>query len=211
MVRRYAQAFGCLVGAVLWAGTAAAVPTNTISPPTTDLQSSDLGYLLTFGLIKFSDVGLLSGGAFLDTYTLTDTGLFPSETGPYGGSTLTTTISLAAPPTATIADLVVNWYVGSILNPPIATEQVTDGAGAPIGPGPGGDGELTVGVSAGLTYFLTLSGIAESFGSQYTGSITPTSRQGETPLPAGFILFGTVLGGAGMLMRRRKAARALAV
>ena len=212
MLGRYAQASGCLFGALLWAGTAGAVP--VLSPFTTGPSNSDLGYLNTVGGIAFSN-GAPGTGAFTDIYTLTNTGGFPGDPGPYGpGNTLTTTIALAAPPAATIADLFVSWYQGAVL--PInliGQEQVTDAAGNPIGPGPGGDGELVVTVVPLDTYSLVLSGHAQSFLASYSGSLTPTTRQANSlPLPAGFILFGTVLGGAGMLMRRRrKATPALAI
>ena len=47
MLGRYAQASGCLFGALLWAGTAGAAP--VFSPFTTGPSNSDLGYLNTVG------------------------------------------------------------------------------------------------------------------------------------------------------------------
>ena len=196
---KYGQLLGSVVGAmILGTGLAQAAQFTT---------ATDLSALNTVGAIFFGDAPVGAPGALNDVFVYTN-----SLPPPFAGAALTTSIPLAAPPGIAIDNLRVTWYAGSIAPAnQIGTELVTNGSGAPVGPGPGGDGELTVGITPGITYFLVLTGTALSTFSSFTGSLTQGLAQNETPLPGALVLFGTVLAGAGAFMRRRDRMSAPAV
>jgi len=88
------------------------------------------------------------------------------------------------------------------------TSVTTSGAVvlAPVGVTTGSNTPVTTTLTGGVNYFLELTSRAPLVppGNSSFNVTVPTGAGGTTPLPGALVLFGTVLAGAGLFMRRRR-------